>query len=383
MFRGVPTHEQIVGIVLVVAVGLVPVVAAPPGISQQGSAYSGTFVSFDTSGDAVTDYAVNGRTVIQSVSVQSESKAASRDGIDLGADLSVVTNFAGAAVSVSSTSSTQATVTSDSGAKLRAHDNDRGILVVTADGESQLVRANISASSEAEQAAGNRVVVTQEDGNQGTFIATGGGEVTVNEDGNVSARVNNGVLVYRQYEGERTDSEDQQERMIADGTAAAEVYVQQSSEGGQEVATDVVAYSEDTTVDVTERSRNRVDLTVDRAQSEGRVVITSLSEEAFESTDNIRVAVDGNATVEASSYSEIRQATKGGAQSKYLVRQSSGARASSDVVVGINEFSSRDVSVTSADDDGTEGADGDAPGFGVGVALIALVTAGLLARYRR
>jgi len=375
-------------LVVSVAMPTATVVAAPAATTQQGSAYSGTHVSFDTESNAMTDYTVNGRTAMESVSVQSSSETQAGGGADVGVDLSAVTDFAGADVSVSATTDTRATVASDSGAEMQAHDTDRGILVVTSGGGSQYVRANISSSSEAEDSGAQRVVVTHDDGSEGTFIATGDGEVTVNERGNVTAQVaEDDRLVYRQYESERSDSDEEQERMIADGTAAAEVFVEQSSEGGQETAADTARYSEDTTVEITQQSRERVNMTVDRSQREGRVIITSVSEQAFSSTDDLSVTVDGEAAAEASSYSEVRQATQDGDQSQYLVRQSSGAEASSDVVVGINHFSSRDVGVASSDGggggDGGGGSGGTSPGFGVAAAVLALAGAALVARTRR
>ena len=116
--------------------------------------------------------------------------------------------------------------------------------------------------------------------------------------------------------------------------------------------------------------------------------------------------VDGEAAVEASSYSELESATEGGDSSKFLVRQSSSAEASADVLVALNEFSERDVTMTEGSSDGTDnngdenngddtdtddnngdGTDTDGTdepsqglsGFGVGVALLALLAAAVIA----
>jgi PGF-CTERM protein len=381
-------------LLVVSAVG--PTAAAAAGVTQEGKAYTGTHVTFDTKADAIADYSVDGNTVVDSVAVQSKSKTESSGGLGVDISLKAVTNFDAAGLSVASSSSTQATVEAESGATIAAHDNDRGIMVVSAGDESQYVNANLSSGSQAEQAGDNRVVVQKEGGSTGTFIVVGDGDVTVNEAGNVSARLGEGAkLVYRQYEGERSDGEKQQERLIADGTAAAEVYYQQAEESGDsgtQRTADVVQYGEDTSVEVTERSQNRVNMTVDRTTHQGKVVIVSVTESAMENAQNAKVYVDGEAAVKASSYSGVQSAANGGDDCKYLVQSSSSAQASTDVVVGINHFSARQMSVQSGDDSSSGGddsgdgsgdspTDGSGPGFGV-LAALAAIGAALFARTR-
>jgi PGF-CTERM protein len=400
----------VVAVTLVVSAVGTPVAAAATTNAASGQssaqAQSGTYVSFGTADSAIVDYTVNGKTVVDRMSVQSASEAKSQAGGELG--LSGDAGFSGAGLSLASSfdASTSATVQSESGAEIIAHDNDRGIVVVKSNGESHVARFNSSDDSEAEQASEKRAVITSNDGATATVIVVGEGNVTVSDGGNVTAMAEeDSRVVYRQYEGERNDSEKQQERMIANGTAVAEVYVQaagdaaseagdddsdstptatdspteDSSEEAKERSADVVRYSEDTTIEVTEQSANTFNATVERSQSEGKVVIMSVSEAAFENAENAEVYVDGEAAAQASSYSEVRSATNDGETSKYLVRSSSSAQASSDVVVGINHFSERQVSMQSGGDGG--GAiSGGQPGFGAGVAVVALVGAALLAR---
>lgn len=367
----------------------VPVTASP----QQAEGYSGTHVSFDTGSNAVLGYTVNGKTLVENLTVQSKSKARS-GGIGVGADLSSVTRFSAAGMSMGSKSQTSATVSVETGAKMTAHDNGRGILVVRSNGKSHYIRANISSESEAEQAGENRVLVTTGDGTQAAFLVVGDGKVTVNKEGDVVADIGeNGKLCYRQYKGDRGSNDKKQERLITDGKAAAEVYIQQTTEGGEKLAADVVKYSEDTTVKVTEKAKGNVEMTVERSRNKGKVVITTVSEQAFQSTQNIQVQVDGEAAARAESYSAVRQATQGGDSSKFLVHQSSSAKAMADVVVGINHFSERTVTMTSGDSggdagDGGEGGDGDeqtangGAGFGA-LAALAAIGAALIAARRR
>lgn len=362
--------------------------------TQQSEAYSGTHVSFGTGSNAVVDYTVNGEAILRNLSVQSKSKAR-QGGIGAGVSLSAVTGLSGARISSTTTGKIQASVGFASGAKMTAHDNGRGVLVIRSGGESQYVEVGVSAGSSSTQAGENRVVVTNDNGTDSVFLVVGSGQVAVNDAGNVTAEIGqDGKLVYRQYEGDRSQSDKSQERLITDGTAAAEVYVQQTSDNGSRETADVVRYGEDTTVDVNQRTQGRVDMTVDRASDEGRVILCTVSRQVFESRQDIRVLVDGSAATSANSYDDIRQSI-GGDTSTYLVRESSSATATADVAVGVNHFSSRSVTLTSEDgtdtateggmgEDGDEATDGGVPGFGPGVALLAAaVLAGVMYARRR
>lgn len=355
----------------------------------------------DTTSNAIVDYTVNGETLLQRVSVQSRSAARSQGGISVDADLKSVTDLSGAPISVQTTTSTHATFTTESGARVQANDNDRGILVVRASGQSQYVTANLSAAANARQISDSRVVVTRDDGTRGTFIVVGEGNVTVNENGNVATELGqHATLVYRQYDTQRTKSEKHQEQLIAEGKAVAEVYVQRSNGSGQQnarIVTNVVNYSQSTTVEVTQTTATTVNMTVQRASDQGKVVIATVSKNAFNSTDDIRVLVDGDAAARAETYSAVAAVTDGGETSKFLVRPSTSATASVDVVIGINHFSQRNVAVTSTQnatatptetmEDGTTSnetaTDATGPGFGIAVALAALVALGAGLSLRR
>ena len=71
-------------------------------------------------------------------------------------------------------------------------------------------------------------------------------------------------------------------------------------------------------------------------------------------------------------------AANGGDNSAFLVRSSSSAEATTDVVVGVNHFSERELSMQSDESAGATSSGGQ-PGFGVGLAVVALAGAALLA----
>lgn len=367
-------------VVLVSLAVVAPFAAATDGTltHSDGSGYHGEFLTYNTTNDAVVGYRVGGSTMMTSMEVQSANSL----GIGLDASLSTVTSITGARVTGLTEAATSATVTFGSGARMQTHDNGHGILVLRSGGSSQVVQANLSSGSDTNRVSSNRVVITTDDGSKGAFIVVGGGKIAVNDRGNVTARVaGDGRLVYRTYPDERLQSDEQQERLIANGTAVAELYVQEGdgNGGGGGDAVDVVGYSDATTVEVKNRTRGAVTYTAD-STGQGKVFITSVSE-AYGSADDVNVTVDGDAAVRAQSYSDLAAATRGGQQSKYLVSQSSSAEAAMDVVVAVNEFSTREVTV-SGDDDGGKGPGVGIPGFGIAVALLALVGLATLARAR-
>jgi PGF-CTERM protein len=361
----------------------------------ESEAYAGAHTSFNATANAIADYEVDGETMFESAQIQSKSQAWSQADLDAGVELSAVTSFLGAGLSMQAESETSATMSAESGAEMRVHDSDRGILVISSGEQSQYVGVNLSGGAQAETDGDGRVVVTTDDGARGTFIVVGDGAVTVNDEGNVTAELDaDSQLVFRAYGEERTSEDQTQEALIANGTAAAEVYVTETSEAGSETTADVVHYGENTTVEVTQKSEGEIRMTAERTESEGRVVITSVSESVIDATEDLSVMVDGEAAVEASSYSELESATEGGDTSKFLVRQSGSTEATADILIALNHFSERDVTVMESDDGGMDGTDTDdsdstdgttddggsqgLPGFGVGVALVALLAAALL-----
>lgn len=355
----------------------------------QSGTYAGSHVSFQTSGSAVTNYTVGGTELFASASTQPQSESESQSGISAGLSLSAVTNLTGAALSLETSAQTRAEVESESGATITAHDSERGILTVNAGQQAQYAEFGLSSDAEVAEESDGRVVV--ESGNRtGTFVVAGEGQATVNDDGNVAAELEqNATLVFRSYEDERAEADREQDRLIAEGTATAEVYVDQQD--GSRVA-DVATYGEDVTVETSNEAESTVNMTVERATSEGTVVITTVSEGAIataENADDVSVTIDGEAAVAASSYSELEGGI--GEEPRYMVRQSGEASASADVLVAVDHFSEREVAMESADDgsgssggssgddgpsDGDDGGTGSGmPGFGPIAALLALLSA--------
>ncbi|QLG49075.1 hypothetical protein [Natrinema halophilum] len=357
--------------------------------SSDASAYAGTHVEFDTTSDAIVDYRVNGEQVFENVTVASQSDHHSKTGLGANTGIDAVVNLSGLGLELGATTETRAEVQTEGSASLTAHDSERGILTVDAGDEAQYVEVDLVGSGSAEAKSEDRVVVNS--GNRtGAFVVAGDGAVTVNSAGDVTADLEkNATLVFRSYtEGERGESAKSQEQLIANGTATAEVYAEQRND---ETVTDVATYGQDITVETASESQQRLEMTVERAKSDGTVVIASISEAAVsgaERADDITVTVDGEAAAQASSYGELEGGI--GEEPRYMVTQSSDASADADVLVAIDHFSKREVSIGSADSDGSDdgsdgGADGSSgdsvPGFGAGAALVALLT-GTAARIR-
>jgi PGF-CTERM protein len=380
-------------VALIAASAVTGAAAAATSGTQESSAYAGTHVSFDVQQSAVVDYAVGGETVLDSVAVQSESTGGAGGVFDGSVSLSSVTQIQGSGLSLAAQANAQATISASSSAELRAHDNDHGILVVDSGGDDQVVVANVSQGASASAESDSQVTVTTADGTKSTFIVVGDGSVTVNDDGDVSTKLQGDAkLVFRSYPDGKSEQSDQTEAYIASGKATAEVYVEQQD---GEMVTDTVTYGQEMSVEAKQSAENTVQVTVDRTKSQGKVVVTSVSEAAVGSVEDLQVTVDGEAAVQGSSYGELDSAF-GADSSKYLVKQSASASATAKVYVALNHFSERTVQMSGAgsdDETTTTTADGDqnddtggdsndtggSPGFGVGVALVALLGAALVA----
>ena len=284
--------KRTVAILAMLVVSAVAPATALAGAADQ-QAYSGSHVAFDTGSSAVVDYTVDGEQTIESVRVQSQSTAESNLGLGASAGLEAVTAIAGSAVTLDSRAAANASLRTESGASMRAHDNGHGSLVVTADDAAQYVALNVSADSEADQASDQRVVYETDSGATAAAMVVGDGNVSVTEDGNLTAAVaEDSRLVVRSYTEARSDAEATEERMIVNETAAASVYLMQQ---GDATVSDTVTYGRDTSVEVSERAASRVNVTVERTASEGRVVITHVSNETFESAEDVQVAFRSDA----------------------------------------------------------------------------------------
>lgn len=376
-------------VALVVAAAVPAAAVATQNQKQSASAYSGAHVSFDVQNKAVADYQVEGTTVLETVKVQSGSSGNAQGLFSGSVSLSAMTSIEGTALSLNSKTTASAKVNAEGSASMRAHDNKHGILVVRAGGNNQAVVANLSSSAEATAESSSQVEVTTEDGTKGTFIVVGEGSVTVNENGNVSAKLEgDSKLVFRSYADGKSEQDEQTEKYIASGKAAAEVYFEQQN---GEMVTDTVTYGQETTVEAKQTAEGKVQVTVDRAQSTGKIVVTSVSEAAVGSVEDVSVSFQSGAATEVSSYSKLEGAI-GSDTSKYMVKQSSSASAKANVYVAVNHFSERTMTMQSSDggsggsgsggssggsDSGSSGA--SMPGFGIAAALVGALVAAFLA----
>ncbi|SER12975.1 hypothetical protein [Natrinema salaciae] len=365
---------------------------------SDAAAYAGAHVEFDVQGDAIANYSVDGDPTFSAVAVQSRSETDAGAGLDADTDLEATTDLDGAGLSLETRAAASAEIAADSGATLSAHDNQRGTLVVESGDDAQYVEADLAANAEARE-DGERVVV-ETDGRDGSFLVVGDGEVAVDENGDVTAELGAGAtLAFRSYEdGDRDDTAAYEESLIAEGSAAVEVTADRRD---GETVTDAATFGRETSAEVATTANDTVEMTIDRTTHEGTVVLTTVSEEAVGSLENLSVAVGGEAAVEASSRTELESAI-GGNESRYVVVQDTQAEGQATVYVAVNHFSERTVTIDSADGDGTangsdgsDGSDGETdgdetdesdgdsvPGFGVGATLVAMLI-GTAARLRR
>ncbi|MGQ3411134.1 hypothetical protein ACT4ML_02580 [Natrinema sp. LN54] len=393
-------------VTMAAAAGATPTTtAAGSSTTTQSDAYAGANVEFDVQGDAIANYSVDGERTFSSVAVQSQSEADAGAGLDASTGLEAVTDLNGAELSLATETQASAEIQADSGATLSAHDNQHGTLVVESGDEAQYVEADLGASAEARE-DGDRVVV-ETDGREGAFLVVGDGEVTVS-DGNVTADLGeNATLAFRSYEeGERDERATYEESLIAEGNAAVEVTADHRD---GETVSDAVTYGQETSAEAATTADGTVEMTVDRTTHTGTVVLTTVSEDAVGSLENLSVTVDGEAAVEASSKSDLEGAI-GSDESRYMVVQDTQAEGQATVYVAVNHFSERTATIdgasaqdgstdendssddeTSTDEESADGSaedetdgsgDDSVPGFGAGAAVLALLT-GVAARVRR
>lgn len=368
------------------------VVAGFPGatLAQDASGYSGTHLQFGAQDTRLTDYRVDDTTFFDSIAVESEQRAREEGALTVGAGVSAVTALTGSSLEVTAQTETTTAFTAESGATIETHDNPHGIAVVESGSQTQYVSLNVSDGVEARYTGDATATVETDSGAVATVFVVGEGTVGVNEDGAVVARLEpDGYLVVRTYNGPRGTDDATREQFVADGVATAEVFVVRQD--GERVV-DTIAYGNTTTVESTLRG-DGLDISVERATTDGTVVLTSLPVGLV--GDDVSVAVDGENASMALTYSELPLAANGGQTAKYLVHERSGARPSTDVAVAVTNFSasSRTISIRSASAvESTAGETGDdgestesseesgsseasSPGFGVLSALLALVAA--------
>ncbi|WP_134668861.1 PGF-CTERM sorting domain-containing protein [Halorussus marinus] len=382
--------------------------AAPIAAGQSSTrTYAGTHVSFDTADGAVIDYAVDGEPMLDAVRVESRRDVEDGALVDAGASLSAVTRIDGAALDLEADAGTGARLAVGNGATVTAHDGGHGVLLVESGDRSDYVVADLPAGATASAESDSRVAVTTADGTNATVLVVGEGTLTVNDDGGVTARLGeDGRLAFRSYPAGTDAGDDRQERLIADGRAAAETYV---ASAGADPAIGAVTYDRNTTVEAADATDSAVTVTVTRTPDGGTVLLTGLPGRAPDATDDLTVTVDGEAAAEAAAYTQLESAL-GSEQSRYMVESGAEASAGADVVVAVNRFSARTVTVASDDaadgvatagadaangepstgtaTDGTDadatapGGDGGVPGFTATTAAVALAGAALVARRR-
>ncbi|WP_336345404.1 hypothetical protein [Halalkalicoccus ordinarius] len=357
------------------------VMGAPVAAQGDGEAYAGTNVSFDVDDRAVVDYQVGGALLFESVAVEAQSDHDGRSGAGVGADveLSAVTDLRGAALSMSARTETRATVETDGSAEMTAHDSERGQLVVSANGESQFVEAELGADATVETEDDRRAVVTTGDGGYVTAIVVGDGGVAVNGNDDLVADLDgNATVVFRASGEERSEDDEEAERLIADGEAAIEVYVDRAD---GEAVSDAVRYADDTSAGVRASAENTVEVTVDRTTDEGTVVLTSVSEAAIGATEEFSVTVDGEAATRVESAGELAGVADEGPA--FAVARGASADANAEVLVAVDHFSERTIAMSADDETGDDAGGANAetqPGFGVAAALGAILAALLAGR---
>ncbi|WP_135829735.1 hypothetical protein [Halorussus halobius] len=365
-------------LVLLLVASVAPAASAAGAPDRTGvHSYAGTHVSFDVDDRAVTDYAVDGETILDSLRVASRERVEESDPVDANASLSAATHVDGAGLNLTATTGTEARIAAETGATLAAHDNRHGVLVVASGEGTDYAVADLPPGASAAADGDAAVAVTTENGTEATVFVVGEGAVGVTDAGDVTARLGEDArLAVRSYPAGKDAADDERERLLADGAASAEVYVTtergtangtgnasnagnaddpgsvtdprnasdgESASDAPRAVVDAVTYDDNTTVTADRVREGDVSLAVNRTTREGTILLASVSP-ALLDADQATVTVDGEAAAEAATYSQLAGAV-GSQQSRYVVAE--GANASAEVGVGVSHFSERIVAVTS------------------------------------
>lgn len=359
---------------VLVATLLVVSMAAPATVAPAAAdehEYDGEHVAFDVESDGIAEYSVNNETLFSSVDVRAASEADVRVGADL--ETSAFAGLEGAALESTSTTTAAARFESENGARVAAHDTERGHLTVHATEERTLVEINMSAP--VGTTPKGTVIVVGGAKQVGSVFVVGEGSVSVNDEGNIVADLPKGSGLVFRSNGENRDDEDQAtERLIERGTAAGEAYV---SERDGEVVADTVEYDTDIDVEVAQYDQGFLELSVQRTTENGTIVVMEITEDLIEDPGDADVRVSGEQATRVDSHAELRQSL-GNGEHTYTVSQATTSQANAAILVAIDNFSEQTVIVEERQE-ATE-VEESAPGFGVSVALLAMLTATLAAR---
>lgn len=353
------------------------------GMDGSVGSYQASHVGFDAKQNSVVNFSVGGQQIFESFSVVAKSDTETQSGgtIGVGVGLGEVTNIAKSAMSMRSQTDKNAVLETESGADIKIHNNDRGIITVTPSENSQIANINISPNTRATTETDKKVVITKEDNSEGVFLIVGDGEVTVNNNRNVIADIEqNRKLVYRDYKQQRSDDDRQQENLISNQNATAEVYIEQTD---NQYRSNIVQYG-DTTVETTDQRQGQINLSVDRTQNQGKIILTTISNQAINPTNNISVQIDGETITQVETYNQLQSSIQQDNPS-FLINQQSSTQSVSDIAIAIDHFSTRQITIQEKEDtqqqdddsqqtDDTQQDEQQQPGFGVIAGLIAILT---------
>ncbi len=306
---------------LLLVAGVTAPLAASSAASSQRTSYRGAHVSFETTPTALTDYRVDGHPFIDSLAI--ESRSAVRNDSPVPPSLSNLSSLNGSPLNVTSKSRTRVRMRTGDGGVVTAHDDGHGVLLVKGRNRTQYVRATLPTGSDAVFENNSQVVATTANGSEATFSVIGNGTIDVDDAGNVVAELGNeGLLVVRTYRGKRSAAEQKREQLIVDGVATGEVYVMPRANG---TAVDTISYEPETSLNVTDHTRDSIRFRLDRRQRQGVVVLTNFEDSNVTNASDVAVSVDGTAAKPTEQYGKLASSANNGRISRYLVTTANGS----------------------------------------------------------
>lgn len=370
-------RNRVVVLALLVTVGLVASAATVTGL--QGGEESGDHITLEFTNQQVVNYTVGNQTFLASIQAQSVEQVET-DG------LQSLTEFEGSAME--STGEDEATwlVNTQSNANFEFNDNPHGTFIAEGVDVAQYARFVVAEGVEATDENQRKVTLTTDGNAAASFILVGDGEVTVNQNGDVVARIGDAsTLVFRAYPDGKSNSDEQMERYIENGNGVAEIYARQP---GTDSIVDHARYQQDVAPTAEQTDDTTVQTDIEYTEGESGVVLFTLSQAFTEASGAINATVNGQQAQEVTSFGELDGALDGN-QSRYMVVE---LESRTDVIVAVNQFAAQTtVGVSGASgqeqqqtplQEGDDGNQTDQPGFGVLAAIVALAVAALAAARR-
>lgn len=273
----------------------------------------GRNAQLNVSGNRIINYSTGGTKIIKSMDTGAN--------ITVGAKTGVKTEFQSANLSIS------------------AHDNTNGILKFKAEKDTK-VKLNLSANAVVGDESEKKVSI-KADNVETTVMIAGPGSLDV-ENNTIKANLReSSQLISKSYPGGKEKGDDEIESGIVNGNISAEVQIFNETEG---TTNDTVEYSPTVTIKEIKATKGEISVTADSKTEAGTTIAIIVENSMLPAeVNNLSIKVDGEATVNASSFYELYATRKEDKPRSMVIKGDTCTK----ILVAVNHFSERAISIES------------------------------------